>query len=51
MQSRVTPPVTTVDPVIPSTPSTGGSEPDGDYAVTVDRTTGGKGDGQSRPRR
>lgn len=34
------PPV--VDPVDPSTPSTGGSEADGDYTVTVDRTTGGK---------
>ena len=29
-------------PETPSTPVTGGSEADGDYAVTVDRTTGGK---------
>ena len=38
-QQPVTPPVT---PVEPSTPVTGGGETDGDYAVTVDRTTGGK---------
>ena len=35
-QQPVTPPVD------PSTPVTGGGETDGDYAVTVDRTTGGK---------